>query len=87
MNNSNLYSDIYVNRALKTAGLTGKQRPDIIGILRSPTGGKIAHAWEVAGKTQMAGAGLEALELKISVMEAANLSVKFNPIIFVTYPK
>ena len=64
--------------------ILGYAKTCIIGILRTLACEQIAHIWEVAGKTQMAGAG--SIRIKNKCSASCDLSVKFNPIIFVTYP-
>jgi hypothetical protein len=70
------YEKIYLNKSLKTAGLVGKQRPDIIAIGKD---GVKSEFWEVASKTQATGKPLEELEKKIATMHANNPSVTPNP--------
>lgn len=79
MQASGKYSDIYLNKALKTVGLNGSQRPDIIGKMLNGT----FDAIEVASKTQtttsMAGA---LLSKKVAIMKAANPSLIVRDIIW-----
>ena len=72
---SNKYSEIYLNRSLKTAGLNGGQRPDIIGKAKDGT----VIAYEVASKTQTTGsyAGRKLLK-KIELMQLNNPAVNFD---------
>ena len=72
---SNKYSEIYLNRSLKTAGLNGGQRPDIIGKAKDGT----VIAYEVASKTQTTGsyAGRKLLK-KIELMQLNNPMVNFD---------
>ena len=77
LENSGLYSDIYGNRSLNTAGLNGNQRPDIIA---KGTSG-IYEVWEFASPSQASGAGFAALANKVEIMKAANPGVIFHEII------
>ena len=77
LENSGLYSDIYGNRSLNTAGLNGNQRPDIIA---KGTSG-IYEVWEFASPSQASGAGFAALANKVEIMKAANPGVIFHDII------
>ena len=72
------YSKLFGNRALKTAGLVGNQRPDVIGVRYDG----LVEVWEFASPSQALGTpGYTALETKISVMQAANPTAVFYPII------
>ena len=72
------YSTIYGNRSLKTAGLEGNQRPDVIAIRND---GRV-EVWEFASPSQAFGtAGYYALQMKIDIMAAANPSATFYAII------
>lgn len=63
---------------MKTAGLVGNQRPDIIAY--RVDGG--IEVWEFASPSQAMGTkGYQALEAKITAMQTANPSAHFNPII------
>ena len=62
------YTTVYGNRSLKTAGLIGKQRPDVIAINKSG----VAHIWEFASQSQQSGSGLTNLRNKMDVIKAAN---------------
>lgn len=64
MENSIKCDKIYVNKALKTAGLNGSQRPDIIGIRNT---GKI-DIFEYASPSQLSGTGRTNLITKFSTM-------------------
>ena len=75
--NSGKYSEVYGNRALSTAGLTGSQRPDIIA--KRLDG--VYEVWEFASKSQARGTGLAALEAKIKLMKAMNPAAIFHPLI------
>ena len=77
LENFGLYSDIYGNRSLNTAGLNGNQRPDIIA---KGTSG-IYEVWEFASPSQASGAGFAALANKVEIMKAANPGVIFHEII------
>lgn len=68
------YTEIYGNRSLNTAGLNGKQRPDIIAKNISGT----YEVWEFASPSQASGAGYAALVSKIAIMKAANPGVIFH---------
>ena len=71
------YYVIYGNRALKTAGLNGNFRPDIIAIACN---GKI-EVWEYASPSQAPGTyGYRALQEKINVMSELNPNVHFHDI-------
>ena len=75
---SGRYLKIYGNRSLKTAGLTGTQRPDVIAVGRD---GRV-EVWEFASPSQAVGtAGYAALKAKIEIMHTANPSVTFHEII------
>ena len=76
-NSSGLYSTIYGNRALSTAGLIGNQRPDIIAIRFDGS----VEVWEFASASQAGGAGLKALQDKINIMKALNPGVDFKEIV------
>ena len=71
------YTRIYGNRSLKTAGLVGNQRPDIIAFDKLGN----AHIWEYASPSQSGGRGLRALVRKISVIANNNprASITFVP--------
>ena len=79
MQASGEYSDIYLNKALKSVGLNGKQRPDIIGKMFDGT----IDAIEVASKTQIKASilGRELIN-KVTLMQANNPNVYFHPIIW-----
>ena len=78
LKNSGEYLVIYGNRALKTAGLVGNQRPDVIAVASS---GKI-EVWEFASPSQAFGSpGYFTLQAKIDIMATANPSVEFHAII------
>ena len=79
MQASGKYSDIYLNKALKTVGLNGSQRPDIIGKLIDGS----FDALEVAGKTQMSTslAGQQLIS-KVALMQANNPGLYIKPIIW-----
>jgi hypothetical protein len=63
---------------LKTAGLVGNQRPDVIAVASS---GKI-EVWEFASPSQAFGSpGYFTLQAKIDIMATANPSVEFHAII------
>ena len=69
---------IYGNRSLKTAGLIGNQRPDVIAVRCD---GRV-EVWEFASPSQVYGSpGYYALLKKIDIMAAANPSVEFHAII------
>ena len=75
---SGKYIEIYGNRALKTAGLNGSQRPDIIA--KSQAGHY--EIWEFASRSQASGtAGFSRLQSKIALMKHNNPTVKFHEII------
>ncbi|MBP5356586.1 MAG: hypothetical protein J6Y68_00370 [Clostridia bacterium] len=79
MQSSGKYSDIYLNKALKTVGLKGSQRPDIIGKMVNGTFDVI----EVASKTQVSTSLLgRQLAKKVALMQANNPGVIFHPIIW-----
>ena len=65
---SDNYTEIYGNRALKTAGLVGSQRPDVIALGKDG----IYHIWEFASKSQASGVGLAVLKLKMKIMQKNN---------------
>ena len=79
MQKSGKYTDIYLNKALKTVGLHGSQRPDIIGKLANGT----FEVLEVASKSQttasLAGRQLVA---KMALMGANNPGVILRNIIW-----
>ena len=76
--NSGNYTKVYGNRSLKTAGLNGTQRPDIIAIGKN----KIVEIWEFASPSQATGSsGYDALVAKIKIMQAANPSAKIYDVI------
>ncbi|MDD2235547.1 MAG: hypothetical protein PHV03_11790, partial [Desulfitobacteriaceae bacterium] len=78
MKDSGGYSKVYLNKSLKTAGLNGTQRPDIIGIDRAGT----AHIWEFASKTQVPGMhAFNNLYLKMEEMAIANPSAIIRPLV------
>ena len=79
MQSSGKYSDIYLNKALKTVGLNGSQRPDIIGKSLDST----FEVIEVASKTQVSTsvAGRQLVE-KVALMKTNNPGVIFHPIIW-----
>ena len=67
------YLKIYGNRSLKTAGLVGNQRPDIIAYR---VDGRI-EVWEFASPSQAMGTkGYQALEAKIRAMQTETKFVK-----------
>ena len=79
MQASGKYSDIYLNKALKTVGLNGAQRPDIIGKMIDGT----FDAIEVASKTQtLASVAGRQLASKVALMQANNPEVIFHSIIW-----
>lgn len=59
------YKEIYGDRQLKTAGLKGRERPDIIGIRKDGT----IEIYEFASPSQAKGAKRKALEEKVSRMK------------------
>ena len=68
MQASGEYSDIWLNKQLKTAGLKGTQRPDIIARRLDGTYEYI----EYASKSQAKGSGLNALNNKMEIIDKAN---------------
>ena len=68
MEESGEYKAIYVNKALKTAGLEGTQRPDIIGIYND---GRV-ELWEFASPSQASGTPLKPLKDKLDLMASVN---------------
>ena len=62
------YSDIWLNKQLKTAGMNGKQRPDIIA---KRVDGTFEYI-EYASKSQANGSGLNALKNKMDIINKAN---------------
>ena len=78
MVNSGLFSVIFGNRSLKSAGLNGLQRPDITAIQHDGT----VEVWEYASKSQASGTkGYDALAAKVGIMQANNPVAIFHPII------
>ena len=77
MVNSGEYSEIYGNRSLKTAGLNGNQRPDIIGKTHEGQ----YRVWEFASKSQASGTGYRMLCNKMKIMESNNPEARFMDII------
>ena len=72
------YRTIYGNRALKTAGLNGAWRPDIIAV----TWNGQYECWEIASPSQAVGtAGYDALLNKMKLMQEANPNVIFHDLI------
>ena len=65
---SDKYTEIYGNRSLKTAGLNGSQRPDIIAKANDGT----YHIWEVASESQASGAGYQSLINKMEIIKKNN---------------
>ena len=79
MQASGKYSDIYLNKALKTVGLNGTQRPDIIGKLIDGS----FDALEVASKTQIsASLAGQQLAAKVALMQVNNSGLYVKPIIW-----
>ena len=62
------YSDIWLNKQLKTAGMNGTQRPDIIAKRLDGTFEYI----EYASKSQASGNGLLMLQNKMDIIDNAN---------------
>ena len=77
MVNSGEYSEIYGNKSLKTAGLNGNQRPDIIGKTHEGE----YRVWEFASKSQASKSGYAALCRKVELMESNNPEAKFMDIV------
>ena len=78
LRSSGQYLKIFGNRSLKTAGLEGNQRPDVIAF---GVDGQV-EVWEFASPSQAIGTtGYSALLMKIGVMQTANPSVVFHSII------
>ena len=72
------YSKVYGNCKLKTAGLIGDQKPDIIAIGKNG----VIEVWEYASKSQATGTrGYELLKAKVKIMSDANPGVNFHDII------
>jgi hypothetical protein len=65
-------TEVYVNKSLKTAGLNGTQRPDIIVKLANNKSVIV----EVASPSQLSGIGKKALAGKIDIMKIANGGIK-----------
>ena len=63
------YSKIYLNKSLKSAGLNGRYRPDIMA-KRVKDG--VIEIYEVASKSQAKGWGKTILQNKMQAMQAAN---------------
>ena len=53
---------------MKTAGLVGNQRPDVIALGKDG----VYHIWEFASKSQASGQGLVALLNKMQIMAENN---------------
>ena len=68
LESSGRYTEIYGNRALKTAGLNGKLRPDII----AKTVNGSFEFWEFASPSQASGIGLKALQMKMDTIISEN---------------
>ena len=68
MESSGNYTDIWLNKQLKSAGLKGKQRPDIIA---RRTDGTFEYI-EYASKSQAKGNGFQALRAKMDIIDDAN---------------
>ena len=64
------YSDVYLNRCLNTAGLSGRQLPDVIGMRHDGTGMLI----EVVSKSQT----VEKMETKCLGMIARNVGSDYR---------
>ena len=77
MVNSGEYRQIFVNRQLKTAGLVGTKRPDIIGIKWD--GGSIVSEIASPSQLKMSKKG-KALASKVALMQANNPTTLFNPV-------
>ena len=77
LTNSGKYENVYGNRALNTAGLTGSKRPDIIALTKD---GKL-EVWEYASKSQASGAGLLQLKNKIDLMKRDNPNAIFHDLV------
>ena len=72
------YVEIYGNRSLKTAGLNGTQRPDII----AKTKEGLYEIWEFASPSQANGTyGYKLLEAKVKIMQSNNPPVIIHEII------
>ena len=72
------YSKIFLNKALKTAGLSGSQRPDIIAMGKNG----IYETWEFASKSQACGtSNYRELVNKMITMKVNNPTVIFHDII------
>lgn len=63
------YTKIYLNKSLKSAGLKGRYRPDIMA-KRAKDG--VIEIYEVASKSQAKGWALTALKDKMKAMQDAN---------------
>lgn len=66
------YDKIYVNKSLKTAGLVGKQRPDVIAIGKN---GVPSEIWEFASPSQASNSMFNKLCDKFNLMLKNNPSV------------
>ena len=63
------YTKIYLNKSLKSAGLNGRYRPDIMA-KRAKDG--VIEIYEIASKSQAGGIGKTLLERKVDIMRKTN---------------